>query len=229
MTIKIKEIPKEERPRERLINFGVSSLSNEDLLAILLKTGTKEASAKDLANNLLVKLGTIKSLEDINYHSLSKIKGIGEAKACTILTAVELGKRISSDINTLQNIVINSSELVYKYFRTLFFNKKQEYFYAVYLDNKKRVIDTKLLFIGTLNFSIVHPREVFKEALNLSAASIICIHNHPSGSVNPSKEDIELTKRLISAGNIMGIPVIDHLIIGNSEYFSFTDNGILRW
>lgn len=228
MTIRIKEIPKEERPRERLIKFGVSSLSNEDLLAILLKTGTRNESAKDLANNLLAKLGTIKSLEDINYYSLSKIKGIGEAKACTILTAVELGKRINRDINTLQNVVVNSSELVYKFFRSLFLNKKQEYFYAVYLNNKKRVIDTKLLFIGTLNFSIVHPRELFKEALNFSASSIICIHNHPSGNVNPSKEDIELTKRLINAGTIMGIPVIDHLIVGKSEYFSFTDSGILR-
>lgn len=228
MTIKIKEIPKNERPRERLIKYGASSLSNEDLLAILLKTGTKDKSAKDLANNLLIKLGSIKSLEDMNYHSLSKIKGIGEAKACTILTALELGRRINEDVNTLQNIQINSSELVYKYFNNLFRHKKQEYFYAVYLDNKKKVIDSKLLFIGTLNYSIVHPREVFKEALMFSASSIICIHNHPSGNIEPSRDDIELTSRLVSVGKMMGIPIVDHLIIGCNNYYSFVDNGILR-
>lgn len=228
MTIKIKEIPKDERPRERLIKYGVSSLSNEDLLAILLKTGTKNKSAKDLANNLLIQLGSIKSLEDMNYHSLSKIKGIGEAKACTILTAIELGKRINEDANKIHNIQVNSSEIVYKYFNNLFRNKKQEYFYAVYLDNKKKVIDSKLLFIGTLNYSIVHPREVFKEALMLSASSIICIHNHPSGNIVPSKDDIELTNRLVNVGKMMGIPIVDHLIIGNNKYYSFVDNGILR-
>lgn len=228
MTIKIKEIPKNERPRERLIKYGASSLSNEDLLAILLKTGTKDKSAKDLANNLLIKLGSIKSLEDMNYHSLSKIKGIGEAKACTILTALELGRRINEDVNTLQNIQINSSEVVYKYFNNLFRHKKQEYFYAVYLDNKKKVIDSKLLFIGTLNYSIVHPREVFKEALMFSASSIICIHNHPSGNIEPSRDDIELTSRLVSVGKMMGIPIVDHLIIGCNNYYSFVDNGILR-
>lgn len=228
MTIKIKEIPKGERPRERLIKYGVSNLSNEDLLAILLKTGTKDKSAKDLANSLLIKIGSIKSLEDMNYHSLSKIKGIGEAKACTILTAIELGKRINEDINSLHDIQVNSSEVVYKYFNNLFRHKKQEYFYAVYLDNKKKVINTKLLFIGTLNYSIVHPREVFKEALKLSASSIICIHNHPSGNIEPSKDDIELTNRLVGVGNMMGIPVVDHLIIGCNKYYSFVDNGILR-
>ena len=228
MTIKIKEIPKDERPRERLIKYGTSSLSNEDLLAILLKTGTKDKSAKDLANDLLIKLGSIKSLEDMNYHSLSKIKGIGEAKACTILTAIELGKRIAEDTNKLYNIQVNSSEIVYKYFNSLFRNKKQEYFYAVYLDNKKKVIDTKLLFIGTLNYSIVHPREVFKEALLLSASSIICIHNHPSGNIEPSKEDIDLTNRLVNVGKMIGITVVDHLIIGSNRYYSFIDNGILR-
>ena len=228
MMVKIKEIPKDERPRERLIKYGASNLSNEELLAILLKTGTKDKSAKDLANDLLIKLGSIKSLDDMNYYSLSKIKGIGEAKACTILTAIELGKRISNDINSLENIIVNSSGMVYKYFYNLFRNKKQEYFYAVYLDNKKKVIDTKLLFIGTLNYSIVHPREVFKEALLLSASSIICIHNHPSGNIEPSKDDIEVTSRLISVGKTLGIPVVDHLIIGNNKYFSFVDNGILR-
>lgn len=228
MMVKIKEIPKEERPRERLIKYGVSNLSNEELLAILLKTGTKDISAKDLANHLLIKLGSIKALEDMNYYSLSKIKGIGEAKSCTILTAIELGKRISNNINSLQNMTVNSSEMVYKYFNNLFKNKKQEYFYAIYLDNKKKVIDTRLLFIGTLNYSIVHPREVFKEALLLSASSIICIHNHPSGNIEPSKDDIETTGRLVNVGKMMGITIVDHLIIGNNKYYSFVDNGILR-
>lgn len=228
MTVKIKEIPKDERPRERLIKYGVSKLSNEELLAILLKTGTKDKSAKDLANDLLIKIGSVKSLEDMNYYLLSKIKGIGEAKACTILTAIELGKRVNEDVTSLNNFQINSAELVYKYFKNLFRNKKQEFFYAVYLDNKKKVIDTKLLFIGTLNYSLVHPREIFKEALICSASTIICIHNHPSGNIEPSKEDVELTDRLSNIGKMIGIPIIDHLIIGNNKYYSFADNGILR-
>lgn len=228
MTITIKDIPKEERPRERLIKYGTGNLSNEELLAILLKTGTRDKSAKDLAANLLIKLGSIKSLDDMNYYSLSQIKGIGQAKACTILTAIELGKRINNDINSLQDIIVNSSVMVYKYFNNLFRNKKQEYFYAVYLDSKKKLIDKKLLFIGTLNYSIVHPREVFKEALLLSASSIICIHNHPSGNIEPSKDDIEVTERLINVGKVLGILIVDHLIIGNNNYYSFVDNGILR-
>lgn len=228
MTIKIKEIPVEERPRERLIKLGVENLNNEELLAILLKTGSKDESAKDLGIKLLNKCGGINKLDSINYHNLSNIKGIGPAKACTILTAIELGKRVKQDVNSLINIQVNSSNLVYRYFNNLFLNKKQEYFYCIYLDNKKRVLDVKLLFIGTINQSIVHPREVFKQAYLLSASAIICIHNHPSGGIEPSKEDIELTNRLSEIGYLTGIVLLDHLIIGHNNYYSFKEHGDIK-
>lgn len=227
MAIKIKEIPCNERPRERLIRDGVENLSNEELLAILLKTGTKDESAKDLAIKLLSKLKDIHDLGNINYHVLSSIKGIGQAKACEILTAIELGKRVNREICTLNSIKITNADIVFKYFNNIFYDKKQEYFYCLYLDNKKQVIETKLLFIGTINQSIVHPREVYKEAITLSASAIICIHNHPTGIVEPSREDIELTKRLSDIGYLMGIRVVDHIIIGNNSYYSFANEGMI--
>ena len=227
MVVKIKDIPKNERPRERLLSFGVEKLNNEELLSILLKTGSKNLSAKDLANHILREVGTIKKLGEINYQVLRKIKGIGEAKACTIITAIELGRRISQDNSSLYNIQITNSQTVFEYFNNIFLGKKQECFYCVYLDNKKIVLDTKLLFIGTINQSLVHPREVFKEALLLSASSIICIHNHPSGNTVPSRDDLELTERLVKIGLLMGIRVIDHIIIGNNSYYSFMENGVM--
>lgn len=225
MTVKIKDIPQNERPRERLISLGVENLNNEELLSILLKTGSKNLSAKDLANNLLKEVGTIQKLGEINYQVLRKIKGIGDTKACSIIAAIELGKRIKQENNSLMNLQITNAEIVFKYFKNIFEDKKQEYFYCVYLDNIKKVLEKKLLFIGTINQSLVHPREVFKEALLLSASGIICVHNHPSGNILPSKDDITLTKRLIEVGNLMGIKIIDHLIIGKNKYYSFMENG----
>lgn len=225
MTVKIKDIPQNERPRERLISLGVENLNNEELLSILLKTGSKNLSAKDLANNLLKEVGTIQKLGEINYQVLRKIKGIGDAKACSIIAAIELGKRIKQENNSLMNLQITNAEVVFEYFKNIFEDKKQEYFYCVYLDNIKKVLEKKLLFIGTINQSLVHPREVFKEALLLSASGIICVHNHPSGNILPSKDDITLTKRLIEVGNLMGIKIIDHLIIGKNKYYSFMENG----
>lgn len=224
---KLKEIPKIDRPRERLINFGAESLSNEELLSILLKTGTKNVSVKELASIILNKIGDINKFSEINYPFLSSIPGIGSAKACTLLAVVELSKRIARKNASLNNVIIKSADIAFDYFRYIFKDQMQEYFYVIYLDNKKRVIDNKLLFKGTLNQSIVHPREVFKSACILSASSIICVHNHPSGNVEPSKEDINLTKRLSEIGILMGIKVVDHLIISDDNYFSFLENNLI--
>lgn len=224
---KLKEIPKIDRPRERLINFGAESLSNEELLSILLKTGTKDVSVKELASTILNKIGEINKLNEINYHILSSIQGVGSAKACTLLAVVELSKRITRKNASLNNVIIKSADIAFDYFQYIFKDQKQEYFYVIYLDNKKRVIENKLLFKGTLNQSIVHPREVFKSAFILSASSIICVHNHPSGNVEPSKEDINLTKRLSEIGILMGIKVVDHLIISDDKYFSFLENNLI--
>lgn len=224
---KIKEMPKDDRPRERLINFGVEHLSNEELLAIVLKTGTKDVSVKELSNMILSKIGGMKKLGSMNYQMLISVPGIGSAKACTLMAIVEIAKRISQTRTSIHNVSIKSANIAFEYFKDIFQDKKQEYFYVIYLDNKKKVIETKLLFIGTLNQSIVHPREVFKEACLLSASCLICVHNHPSGNVLPSKEDIELTKRIYDIGLLMGIRLVDHLIIGGEEYYSFLENNLI--
>ena len=225
MKVRIKDIEEFDRPRERLINNGVGVLSNEELLAIILKSGTKEYSAKELASILIKELEGIKNLNIVNYERLKNIKGIGEAKACELLASIELGKRINREVVSLNDVILNKTSLVFDYYKDRLSNLNQEYFYCVYLDNKKKVIKDKLLFIGTLNYSVVHPREVFKNAYLVSAAGIILVHNHPTGNVIPSKQDIDLTKNIISVGNILGIKVVDHVIIGKNNYYSFLENG----
>ena len=222
--VKIKDIPESDRPMERLIENGVETLSNEELLAILLKTGTKDMSAKELSSLLLSKIGGIKKLTNINFEYLNKFKGIGKSKACILLSALELSKRINKEVDTIKNIKLNNTEVVYKFYKDKIGDKKQEYFYCVYLDNQKKVLDDKLLFIGTINYSVVHPREIFKEAYLLGASAIICIHNHPGGNVLPSKQDIEVTNNLVEVGKLLGIKVLDHIIICKEKYYSFLEN-----
>lgn len=224
MGVKIKDIPVMERPCERLIENGVEVLSNEELLAIIFKTGTKGKSAKDLGELLLSKVGNIKKLNDINYEYLKNIKGIGQSKACNLLASIELGKRINREVDSIKNIKLTNSEIVYKFYKDKLGSKKQEYFYAVYLDTSKKIIGDKLLFIGTINYSLVHPREVFKEAYLLGASAIICIHNHPSGNPLPSKQDFDITNNLIEVGKVLGIKIIDHIIICKNNYYSFLEN-----
>ena len=221
----MKQIPKQERPRERLINEGAGTLSNEDLLSILLKTGTKVMSVKELALSLLKEVGCIEQLRFIQYRQLLKLPGIGESKACEILACIELAKRMNQKIQRIKGEVITNSELVYEYYQPKLKDEMQECFYVLYLDSKKEVVAEKLLFKGTLNYSLVHPREVFKEAYLVGATSLICVHNHPSGNVQPSKQDIEITERLIQVGEWMGIALDDHVIIGKELYYSFFENG----
>ncbi len=223
MNLKIKEMPKEERPRERLMCYGVEKLSNEELLAILLKTGTKEMSAKVLASYILREIDGVSGFQHCSYQTLSRMKGVGNAKACTIFAAIELGKRVLQKAPILFQKFEDAYQVASYYWDKLG-NLKQEYFICVYLDVTKKLIHEKVLFIGTLNRSLVHPREVFKEAYRVSASSIICIHNHPSGEVLPSKEDIVFTAQLVKVGKMLGIEVIDHIIIGNEKYYSFFEN-----
>lgn len=225
MAVAIKELPKSDRPRERLLQEGVSNLSNEELLAIILKTGGKDSSAKDLALSLLKKLGPISKLRNIHIEQLLKFKGIGPAKACELMAAIELSKRIRIDKEPIKGKKILNSDMVFDYYKHTFTDEEQECFYALYLNQQKKVICEKLLFKGTINYSVVHPREVFKEAYLTGATSFICIHNHPSGNVTPSKQDILLTKQLQEIGTIMGIVLDDHLIIGYQNYYSFFENG----
>lgn len=223
--LRIKDIPDVERPRERMLKLGPSRLSNEELISIILRCGTKKYSAKDLSLLLLKEIKDISNFKDITINKMISIKGIGESKATLLLAAIELGRRIFLEKNTISSSNYTSSYMVYEEVKYLFKDKKQENFYCLYFDNKQHLVGKELLFIGTVNSSVAHPREVFKYAYLYSATGIICIHNHPSGDISPSKEDIKLTEALVSIGEINKIPILDHIIIGNNNYYSFSDNG----
>ena len=215
-----KNLSNYDKPRERLYNNGSDVLSNGDLIAIIIKTGTKKYSVYEVALKIMEMVGDITKLKDIGIPTLMKIEGVGRVKAIELKAALELGKRVYT-VNNLDKIKLNNALSIYDYFSQILADKKQEYFYAVYLDTKGNYLGKKCLFVGTINNSLVHPREIFKEAYLLSANGIICVHNHPSGDVAPSREDINITKRIKEIGIIHGINVIDHVIIGNDSYYSF--------
>ncbi|MCU1805413.1 DNA repair protein RadC [Cytobacillus firmus] len=222
----IKDFPQDERPRERFVQNGPESLSNHELIAILLRTGTKDESVLQLANRLLTHFEGLRLLKDASLDEITAINGIGSAKAIQVLAAVEIGRRISK-LTYDDRYIIRSPEDGANYVMHEMRFLSQEHFVCLYLNTKNQVLHKQTIFIGSLNASIVHPREVFKEAFRRSAASIICIHNHPSGDPTPSREDIEVTKRLAESGKIIGIDVLDHLIIGENKFVSLKEKGYL--
>lgn len=222
----IRDVHWEDRPRERLLNYGPESLSNPELLAILLRTGTKSESVLHLANRLLNQFEGLYGLKDASIEELTSIRGIGKAKAVQIIAAIELGRRINN-LQFQDRYVIKSPEDGANYVMNDMRFLSQEHFVVAYLNTKNQVIHRQTIFIGSLNASIVHPREIFKEAFRRSAASIICFHNHPSGDPQPSREDIEVTKRLVECGKLLGIEVLDHLIIGDKKYVSMKEKGYM--
>ena len=222
--IDFKNIPNNDKPRERLYNYGSEYLSNEELISIILKTGSRKYSVKEVSLKLLESIGSIDKLKDIGLSSLTKIDGIGKVKAIELKAAIELGRRVYINKDD-EKIKLNNATSIYNYFKDILGDKKQEYFYSVYLDTKGNCLGKKCLFIGTINNSLVHPREIFKEAYLLSANGIICVHNHPSGDASPSKEDMLITMKIKEIGIIHGINLIDHVIISNNSYYSFFDNG----
>lgn len=224
--LSIKEIPQNDRPRERLLKYGAEVLSDSELLAIMLRTGTKNLNAVLLSQKILGGRGGLRFLEESSVQELSSISGIGNAKASIIKAAIELGKRLrSSDIN--DKIEIKSpkdiSDILMESMRYL----KKEHFKVVFLNIKNIVIDISNLSIGTLNSSIVHPREVFYDAIKKTAYSMIICHNHPSGDPTPSSEDINTTRRLVEVGKLVGIEILDHLIIGDGVYISFKEEKLI--
>ena len=225
--INFKNIPESDKPRERLYQYGSENLSDEELISIILKTGAKGISVKEVSLKLLENVGDIKRLKDIGINTLMGINGIGRVKAIEIKAAIELGRRIYIENNKLSGVILNNSLKIYEYFKDLVGNKKQEYFYTVYVDTKGRYIDKKCLFVGTINNSIVHPREIFKEAYLLSANGIICRHNHPSGDPTPSKEDMMITRKIKEIAVIHGIRLVDHIIVGIDSYYSFYEDNKL--
>ena len=223
--MRIKDKPLNERPREKLLEVGKENLTNSELLSIIIKTGLKGENVENIAIKLLNKYN-LYELKDISLEELISIKGIGKIKAIELLSCIELGKRIYLKDNKKLTKLSTPKDIFY-YVKYLFIDKNQEYFYCLYFNNKQELINKKLLFIGTINQSITHPREIYKEAYKLSASTIICIHNHPSNDTNPSKADIEFTKNLVKIGKIQGIPIIDHIIVGNDNYYSFLEHNNL--
>lgn len=224
--IRMKDLPQEERPRERLIRHGAERLANKELLAILLRTGTQQQSALDLAEKLLVRFESLRGLASASFEELVQISGIGPAKATDVLAAFELAKRLADSKMEYQGVVNSPRDAAQMVLRELSLEDK-EHFMIIMLNTKHRVIAEKVISIGHLHASLVHPREMFKEAIKRSSAAVILVHNHPSGDLTPSQDDLTTTDRLREVGEILGIEVLDHIIVGDNRYLSFREQGLL--
>lgn len=225
----LKNLPAEERPRERLCKYGPEVLSNAELLAIIIRTGNKNETALALAQRMLSEFGQDEGLSflmDIAIEELTEIKGISLAKACAIKAAIELGKRIGG-VKSTNKVFIRSPRDVADLLMNEMRYFKKEYFRTIQLNVKNQVLAVEDVSVGSLNASVVHPREVFQGPIRRSSAAIILVHNHPSGDPSPSKEDIDVTRRLFEAGKLLGIDVLDHIIIGDGIYTSLKEKGII--
>ncbi|MBI2004087.1 DNA repair protein RadC [Candidatus Pacearchaeota archaeon] len=219
--MKIKDLPEQNRPRERFLKHGPEALSDAELFAIILRTGTINENVVDMSNRL-IKEYTLEKLFDCSLKELQKIKGLGPSKAMQLLAMAELGKRYSQSKNPVKKIT--NAKDVFNYFNERLKNEKQENFYILILNNANNIIKEELISKGVLDAAILHPREVFKPAIKNSASKIILIHNHPSGNPQPSNEDLEITKKLIEAGKLIDIKVLDHVIIGNGSWWSWIED-----
>lgn len=225
-TKNIETVPNPSRPRERLEEYGVSNLADHELLAIILRTGTKGNNVLGLALDVLNAVEDLYRLRHVSMQELTKIPGIGKVKASEILSAIEFGKRVSQSSQSKEGTV-SSSQWVGNYLLEELSNLKQENVLALYLNTKNEIIKKDTVFIGSLNSSVAHPREIFNRAISYSAARIILAHNHPSGNVEPSEADLSFTHRMIEAGELLGIEVLDHFIIGENCYLSMREKGYI--
>lgn len=219
----IKSMPKYERPREKLLENGVESLSNIELLAVIIKNGTKGKSAIELSKEILYSINELHDLKDLELLELTKINGIGKVKAMEILCAIELGKRIAKDMN--KRIKLKTAYDIFIKYRNEM-DYENEHFVCLYLDMKCQLLTKKELFIGSKNSVIGSPNEIIKYALKIGASSIIILHNHPSGDPTPSNNDINFTEEIKKVSCLTNIALLDHIIFGNT-YFSFNENGII--
>lgn len=225
-TKSFKDLEKYNKPREKLIREGFDSLTDYELLAIILSTGTKDKNVIDLSKEIL-EVFSYEELLEIEVNELIDIRGIKEAKATRVVAALQLGKRINERVLNKKIEKITSSKDVYDIMASRLSSLKKEYFYAILLDSKNVIIAKEVISIGDLSSTVVNPREVFKPAIKKSAKSMILVHNHPSGNPKPSTEDFLITDRLVEAGDILDIHVLDHIVIGNSSYYSFKKEGNL--
>lgn len=225
-TLSIKELPSDERPRERLVKYGAEALSNAELLAIILRVGTQEYSAIGLAEHMLGRLNGIRGIASASVEELSSIKGLGTAKSAQIKAMVELGKRLAVSVGDTRPSIRSPQDAVdilMPYLR----DEPQENFVAIFVNTKNEVLRTKSITTGTLDSSLITPRELFREAISMNSASVIIAHNHPSGDPTPSREDIATTKRICQTGEVIGIEVLDHLIIGDGRWLSLKTQGLM--
>lgn len=220
----MKQLPVSERPREKALRYGVDSLSNRELLALLIRHGTAGYSALDIADELL-KEG-LQRLPQLKLNELMDVKGIKQVKALELLSWFELSRRIASE-KIMNRDVIKDPDSLIQWCMLKLGSLQQEHFLAVFLNVHNEVISYKILFTGTVDMSVVHPREIFKEAVNVSCSKLLVVHNHPTGHLEPSIADLQMTENLCNAGSLMKIPVVDHLIVSSTEYFSFREHGIL--
>jgi len=222
----ITELPADERPRERLLRYGADKLSDAELLGIIIRAGTPDATAVDIGKKLMAHFGGFRGIGNCSTADLCRFPGIGEAKAAQIKAALEIARRYSSEELT-PGKKISSAEDVFRHFNERLRGEKRETFYVILLDQKHKIINTRPISVGTLNQSLVHPREVFSEAIRECAAKVIFVHNHPSGDPEPSEDDIAITRRLKEVGELVGIAVLDHIIIGADRYESLARRNLL--
>jgi DNA repair protein RadC len=221
----IKDLPQSERPRERLIQHGSGALSEAELLAILLRTGTSRENVVELATRVL-KSYNIRELSQVSLAQLREFRGISNAKACQIAACFELARRVNAFSDAKKTLIGSSKDVARILMPEMRFLKK-EHFVGLYLDSRNQLIKKSIITIGSLNGSIAHPREIFKVGVQESANSVILAHNHPSGNPKPSQDDILITKKLVSGGRLLGIPVLDHVVIGESGYVSMAEEKLV--
>ena len=222
----IKEMPINERPRERFLKYSSDVIQTHELIAIIMRTGSKNESVLDLSKRVFYQYDDLRELSNASITDLMKINGIGESKAISLKAAFELGRRAHM-MNFQKKVRLISPEKIYQYLKDQLELKTQEHLIGLYLNTKGELIKKKTLFIGSLNSSVIHPREIFKYAVIHSAASIVIVHNHPSGDPTPSQNDIDVTKIVHRNSLMMDILLMDHIIIGRDRYFSFKEKGII--
>jgi len=227
MAILVRDLPAEERPREKLLQEGPAALSNTELLAVLLRTGTADRSALHVAEEVLAcyRERGLCGVAFLSPEDLSKIRGVGRAKAASILAAVEFGRRLASARARVE--AVHSPEDAARFAMPRLRFEQREHFAVMLLNRKNHILAMHDISIGSLSSSIVHPREVFRAAIRYAAAAMIVLHNHPSGDPTPSREDIAVTRRLVRAGELLDIPVLDHIIIGDNKFHSFKEKGMI--
>ena len=223
--MKVREMSPDERPREKAKREGLSALSNRELIALLLQSGTKSKSVLELADEVLSLCGSLGELMYMDPNDLMEINGIKEVRAIQLFAGIELCRRI--DRSSLEKVAICSPDDLVRWLRLSYGSAQQEHFIAVYLNQQNEILHHRVLFIGTLNASMVHPREVFKEAMRQSASSIICAHNHPGGCAEPSSADHHVTRQIVERGKIVGIPLMDHIIVSPIAWLSFRQSGFI--